>query len=269
MKVELKEHVCVVTREPGDPRFTGDGNAAGESRLLYHVLLELKKQGHDVIKKRMGKDGHLVDDCQQYVRTRNKRSPQPHVAIYSGFFTLRGANDDFNQKGEVELDVVRDIFGVEKCRVRDAIVDAVARVFFVSSWADTMENYGGKIPPGSRLYDIAPKTPRIVREKFGVKFVKELLWLNNCYVQDLWDAAQVKVEGNPHRKTPTLDDLGYCLAMEAMGSGVAWTDDHPPLRPRHRDLVLPPEFEFETPFESCNISHLLPAKVRHAFQKEI
>lgn len=35
MKIELKKHLCIVTKEPGD-------------------------QGYDLIKKRMWKDGHLV-----------------------------------------------------------------------------------------------------------------------------------------------------------------------------------------------------------------
>jgi hypothetical protein len=37
MKVELIGHSCIVTKEPGDPHFSGRINAAGESRLLYHI----------------------------------------------------------------------------------------------------------------------------------------------------------------------------------------------------------------------------------------
>lgn len=45
-------------------------SSKGESLLLYHVKTMLLRMGYDVIKKRMWKDGHLVDDSRQYVRTR-------------------------------------------------------------------------------------------------------------------------------------------------------------------------------------------------------
>lgn len=55
MKVELGERSCTVTREPGDPRISGGAhNAAGESRLLYHVKLALNAQGFNFIKNGCG-----------------------------------------------------------------------------------------------------------------------------------------------------------------------------------------------------------------------
>lgn len=111
MKVELDfdGHCCVVTREDGDPKFYGARNAAGESRLLYHVVQELRRQGHDVIKKRMWKDGHMVDDMQQYVRSRNKRC-SPNFAVWNGSWAIRGAEEDFNSEGKVVLNLTHPIF---------------------------------------------------------------------------------------------------------------------------------------------------------------
>ena len=84
MKVEIKGYCVVVTREEGDPRFSGVKNGAGESRLLYHIKNILNAQGYDLIKKRMHKDGHLMDNLQQYLRTR-KPSGEPDKDIYIGW----------------------------------------------------------------------------------------------------------------------------------------------------------------------------------------
>ena len=112
MKVELKKNCCVVTREEGDPKFYGVQNAAGESKLLHHIKLELIKQGHKVIKKRMWKDGHLKDDMQQYIRT--VKDYEPSFCIYNGRWAIEGAEEDFNKEGKVVLILERDIWKKDK-----------------------------------------------------------------------------------------------------------------------------------------------------------
>ena len=72
MILEFKGNALIVKREPTDKKYYGNHNAAGESNLLHAIKNELNKQGYDLIKKRMWKDGHLVDDMQQYLRTRKK-----------------------------------------------------------------------------------------------------------------------------------------------------------------------------------------------------
>ena len=52
----------VITKEKGDPKYRDGGYADGESTLLYNLKKHLNKMGYDLIKKRMHKDGHLVDD---------------------------------------------------------------------------------------------------------------------------------------------------------------------------------------------------------------
>lgn len=109
MKLEFKGNTLIVTREEGDKKYYGTVNAAGESKLLHDIKTELNKQGYDLIKKRMGKDGHLMDDMQQYLRTRKKGAGKADIYIYNGFWAMRGANDDFNE-GEVILRVDYDVF---------------------------------------------------------------------------------------------------------------------------------------------------------------
>lgn len=116
MKVTINYDICcvVVEREPGDPRFTNGGYAqgnGGESRLLYHVKNVLNKQGFDLIKKRMGKDGHLVNDMQQYLRTRKPSGdPYKDIYIHNGNWAVKGAEVDFNEKGKTVLALTTGIF---------------------------------------------------------------------------------------------------------------------------------------------------------------
>jgi len=84
MKVTLTQNSCVVEKESGDPHFSNGGYANAESTFLYHVKQELIKQGFDVIKKRMWKDGHMMDDMQQYLRTGKIRKGQPYMMIWNG-----------------------------------------------------------------------------------------------------------------------------------------------------------------------------------------
>jgi hypothetical protein len=109
MLITFKGNTLTVIREENDPKYYGTVNGAGESKLLHAIKQQLNKQGYDLIKKRMWKDGHLVDDLQQYLRTRAKGKGNADIYIYSPFWALRGANEDFN-KGEVNLTVVYNVF---------------------------------------------------------------------------------------------------------------------------------------------------------------
>lgn len=112
MKVKLcaRQGFCELIREPGDPRFSGTVGAKGESRLLYHLKQILNRRGYNLVKKRMWRDGHLVDEMQQYLRTRSVHSPKPHIYIYNESWAIRGAEEDFCKKGRVRLGVVCDVF---------------------------------------------------------------------------------------------------------------------------------------------------------------
>lgn len=97
---------CTVHYEGGDPLFHGTKNAAGESRLLYHVKQALKAQGYDFVKKRMYKDGHMVSEMQQYLRERNFRNKKRCLVIYNDHWAIEGAEVDFNLQGKTTLRVI-------------------------------------------------------------------------------------------------------------------------------------------------------------------
>lgn len=91
---------CTIESEPGDPAFRDGGWGDGESRLLYHVKLALREQGYDMVKKRMWKDGHMVDERQQYLRTRKGK---PILAIWNDRWVIEGADDILRRDGHVSL----------------------------------------------------------------------------------------------------------------------------------------------------------------------
>jgi hypothetical protein len=101
MKVELQKSHCIITREEGDPKIYN------ESLLLYKVKQELIKQGYDVIKKRMWKDGHLYgDETLQYIRMRNYKDEKNFFQIYDNFYAVRAMTKEYND-GELDLWVDR------------------------------------------------------------------------------------------------------------------------------------------------------------------
>lgn len=99
MKIQISKagQYLVVTRDPGDPKFYGVKNAAGESKLFHRIKNQLNQMGLDCIKKRMQKDGHLHPEMQQYIRDKNGK-----WCFYNGHWQIDGADVDFN-KGRVIL----------------------------------------------------------------------------------------------------------------------------------------------------------------------
>ena len=105
MIVTLSDNRCVVEQESTDPRYYGIVNAAGESRLLYAIKQKLNTRGYDFIKKRMWRDGHMVDEMQQYLRERKPNKQGRQLAIFNGLFAIEGADETLNRLGKVTLSV--------------------------------------------------------------------------------------------------------------------------------------------------------------------
>jgi len=114
MRVELVRHegkdlgFCRITREDGDkkvPTQTGwdpQGRSDPNSQFLHRVKQVLNTQGHDVIKKRMWKDGNMVDEIQQYVRSRDVKKSDS-FCIFDDLWQIRAAVDVYNEVGTVKL----------------------------------------------------------------------------------------------------------------------------------------------------------------------
>jgi hypothetical protein len=99
MKAIFDRTTLTVIREEGDPRMKN------ESVFLHHLKKHLNSKGCEFIKKRMWKDGHMVDETQQYLRN-GKCLQDATMAIWSGFYAIRDASVDFNE-GQVTLQCER------------------------------------------------------------------------------------------------------------------------------------------------------------------
>ena len=114
MKIEFHASYILVFREKGDKAYYGVKNAAGESALFYAIKKQLNAQGYDLIKKRMYKDGHLVDDIQQYLRTRKPSGEfDKDIFISNSQWCIEGAEIAYNQ-GCVRLQLTTAIFETEE-----------------------------------------------------------------------------------------------------------------------------------------------------------
>ena len=111
MKVKIEKGYCIVTKEKGDKIPSGVVRAKGESLLLYQIKKILNAKGYNLIKKRMCKDGHLVDDLQQYLRTRKPSgNPKKDVYIWNGMWAIKGAEAYLREEGVVTLSMMTDVF---------------------------------------------------------------------------------------------------------------------------------------------------------------
>ena len=98
--------VVTFFRGDDDPKFYGISHAKGEHALFYFLKKWLNERGFALVKVRAQDDGNMVgDEYQPYLRTTLDwpRLVTPHCCIISGFYALRGANEDWN-KGSVTLD---------------------------------------------------------------------------------------------------------------------------------------------------------------------
>lgn len=118
MEVIRNGMILTVIREPGDPIFRDGEWGSGESRLLYHVKKKIiagevenwDDLPTDIIKKRMWKDGHLVDTDQLYLRSREyhcitTKKDKLYLTIHSTHWAIRGIDTDFNEDGKCHLQV--------------------------------------------------------------------------------------------------------------------------------------------------------------------
>ncbi len=110
MKAVFSQGYITLHRDASDPRFHGMRFARGEHSLMRFVAKWLNARGFQLIKKRAQKDGHMIgDQYQPYLRCRKPRRAVPHIYVWSGFYALHGANQDWNG-GRVTLLLETDVF---------------------------------------------------------------------------------------------------------------------------------------------------------------
>lgn len=94
MKVELnfRHRKLIATRTSDDLRFRN------ESHFWYGIKKALLALGCDVVKKRMWKDGHMVNNNIHYVRER-----KGEWCVWDADYALRLLHEVFRKQGSVQL----------------------------------------------------------------------------------------------------------------------------------------------------------------------
>lgn len=115
-------------------------------------------------------------------------------------------------------------------QVREAIVTEMARTFFVTSYADAWDRkeLPPKAPhagPGDEWFACAPEETPMAARLLADSLVKAIEEHDDIRLEEVFQKNASLPDG--HLCEPTADSFGYCLAMECLGHGVGWADDHP------------------------------------------
>lgn len=106
----------------------------------------------------------------------------------------------------------------------EEFAEGASRAFWVTSWADGEEERG-TLPGGSDLMDIAPDTPLSAWVAAG-QLIGMLEATNKASIHVLADRAARADDAAGDIGDIDAEDFGHYMAMEAMGQGVSWFDDH-------------------------------------------
>lgn len=142
-----------------------------------------------------------------------------------------------------------------------AIIEAMARTLFVDAWAFAMEERGETHGwAGQDLMDLAPETSSEAKAA-AAKLAAEFVALNGKSLTDLLEAAAA-ADGDAALNPSYVESFGHNLAMQAIGHGVSWFDDHakfPIEFPRSENDVF---FDDEDALEAEAMAPRAGAKVR-------
>ena len=129
---------------------------------------------------------------------------------------------------------------MDKPNERDQLViDGMARALFANAWADAAEQKGISLS-GQEILDVMPMVTPAAKEA-ATRLAQEFERLNGKPVSELFDEA-MQADGIKDGRTGTDDqarEFGHYLALQAVGAGVSWFDDH-----KEFPIKFPP-FEFE------------------------
>lgn len=115
--------------------------------------------------------------------------------------------------------------------IRNMILESMARAAFVQWYASEEEEAGRNIPPGEDWMDHAPETSEEAKKwasdtleviEQSHQTPAEMLLLRAIRA----DNGLQDTSGKQYSFERYVDLFGHYLAMEALGHGVSWFDDH-------------------------------------------
>lgn len=116
--------------------------------------------------------------------------------------------------------------------MRHSFIESLARTFWVCAYADWWDNEGDDSDPhasnGEDWMNETPDTPDEARH-LAHEFCEILAKKNNISIDMLLYKILNQSYAIPDDyENSFADDFGHYVAMEALGHGVSWEDDHPP-----------------------------------------
>lgn len=150
---------------------------------------------------------------------------------YSFFVTTPNDQDlgsdlpvNSKRKSMKSLKRALDMCGVEKKASNETIIEGATDAFFGSAWMEFEEEQGRSLSQ-MEILDVMP-TPPPEAQKAAEDLISEIERQNKID----FDMAVLPGETQePGERDPKEDyNLGFYLAMEALGHGVSWSDDHEP-----------------------------------------
>jgi len=127
--------------------------------------------------------------------------------------------------------------------VVEPFIEGAARALFVDAWVtheeEKAEASDGHVPWGPRaeLMDEAPETPMCAYAEAG-RLLERLEIDNKTSIYHLVKRAE-EAEGTGI----DVNNFGHYVAMQALGHGVSWFDDH------EKFEIVIPHFQFNGQFE--------------------
>lgn len=109
--------------------------------------------------------------------------------------------------------------------MKDQIREYMAKTFFATAWADYQDEYGSGVGMGVEIMDAIPDTYPQSAYDAADKLIAGLEKVNGMDIETIFKTC--KDEPGAHHREPDEDEFGYCMAMQAMGHGVGWDDNHP------------------------------------------
>lgn len=114
-----------------------------------------------------------------------------------------------------------------------SILEGMARALWADAWATHEENCG-RCHSGEEITEVMPPVEEVARYE-AARLYGKIECANHVDMAVIKRAAFIAdgmtdVYGSPDCWTQATDEqcqeLGWCLAMQALGHGVSWTDNH-------------------------------------------
>lgn len=106
---------------------------------------------------------------------------------------------------------------------RKEIVAMIARTLYVYAWSNRQDELGRYIH--GDVFDMAPRRTPARACVEAVRIVGLFEQKNGFSIEIGFEIAR-QIHGK-HYVEPTAERFGFAVAMQALGTGVAWGDDHP------------------------------------------